>query len=395
MSSLNGKVGQDLRAGIRWVSSAMLLYALAVGGTLAEELASDASVIPADQSEPAFTRLLATWEAQRTEVVTADVDYWLYSQIPNGEWTREEFADLISRFDFVANPESLREFVPLIMGRPAFRDPPWGKGRIVVDGLKKRDRMAPFDNVQDGEYEYLGDADNLQLLIFELDRSSRYIRGIESLRWVPPTYINPRGFDIVTLNNDECRFVNRKDGSQLTVDPTNGMARHWLSYASPGELMLEVWQQGFASYDDGILLPQVQIEARYRNNRVTGFHVFIIRKAALNLPIAAEEFQVSANRLLKIFDYRNGVGTMVRLEAPTNNLRAQLPAVVSPPVPVDIHPAGRQVPWLFILNGLVLLIAGVLLWRSSPNPAPVQTEVDASSNRSSDAPPNSTDSSPR
>ncbi|MEZ6057073.1 MAG: hypothetical protein R3C01_10250 [Planctomycetaceae bacterium] len=329
--------------------------------------------------DPVFARLMSLWESQRAEVVTADVDYWIYSQIPQGSWSREQFNELIQQFDFVSNPDSLREFVPLIMGRPPLRDPPWGVGRIRVDGQKKRDTMGPFDNLVDGEYEYLADSDNNQLLIFQMGQSRRVIRGLNGLRWLPPHYISPKRYSVEAASDDEVVLVNPTEGSRLTVDARTGMSRHWLNHRDLENLIEEVWQQGFTSHGDGIIVPTVQIQATYHNNLVSGFHVLIIQRAEVNQPVPSAAFQMAVAPGRKVFDYRGRQSTMIPVPEGVEDMRSMLGQPRGPETAPQGSPGTPRFPWGLAINGLVLVVVGLVLWRGTRKQVPSNSVGDSES----------------
>jgi hypothetical protein len=256
--------------------------------------------------------LVAMWDAQRTEVVTADIQCLCFNgSIENPGMTQERLAELVGEHDLAADAENLGPFLEGVLGGKPEREEPWTRMAISISGRRHRQDDGSLTFLSDGRYDFLVIPNNRQVSIYQPGQSSFGPYGVDSFRWTPPAPVIADRIRITHREGDasQIEFVpvdGNAHGPAATavVDNASGIVTYKASLASDGSPLKERYQLGIKTYPGDIDWPTATLEARYAGQRLSGLRVLLILSARFNQSVPEERFVLGAARGTSVIDYR-------------------------------------------------------------------------------------------
>ncbi len=319
------------------------------------------------EADAILQRLTALWDARLSEIVSADISFRLYRNVvTESELTRDEALALLDEYDLVGNPDSLAELIPRLKGTPAPTNPPWSSARFVQDGSNTRFEFDPFTAVRHGDTEFHVDQDNGQVSVYTSGRSLLDCGSLQDFRWMPLKPFDVSEWQVTNVDRGVIDLGIPEHSILLQIDEPTGLSlRQTIYRPDTNEPLTDRFELGIVEHADGIPFPTVTLSLNYRKGLLARIAFRVVESAQFNTSIPPETFQIAQPRDTVVIDYRGDRKTTFSLPqntddlaklltAHTNGAQADLDALASD--------SGR-LRWLLLINAIVLLIAGVLLWR--------------------------------
>lgn len=327
-----------------------------VGHQVANELATQV-----------LNELSALWSVRRSEIVTADVSYLMTRGTPeqSSAVSPEAARRLIAEHDFGSDARQLPKLGEVLLGRALVRYPDGIPSRLITDGSSTRYDFGDFRQLRHGDIETMYDGDNRQVDVFPRGQSNRLFASLDDFRWVPAASVPLDRYLVEAVDADVIRVTSRGGDVRNWFDRRTGFPlRIQNFYPETRTLFQESWFGGLTEFSGGVPCPTTQVELSYRDGRLCDFWLRRIDSAEFNGDLPADAFQMPAPELSKVFDHRGIGGVPVRTRTAmsdvTTVLSAPRYAAERPVVPGD---TGSRLRWLLAINGLLLTLAGVYLWR--------------------------------
>lgn len=346
--------------------------------------ADTAAAVPATADPPIPpAELAALWEAQRTEIATAEIRFQCFNAaLENPQNTPARVAALLDVHDLVAQPVRLEPFLLELTGRPFQVPRPWENMTIIQSGRRRRFEDAWATFVTNGDTEAVLTPNNRQLDLIPVGKSAVHYYDLADIRWTPSPRVSPNVWTFLhRAENDAVFNVPPSPGrtqfqTQATVDLATGIVTHTITRRPDGDPVAEMYQRGLDVHASGIVCPRLRLDLQYAAGVVRTARVILVQSARFNEPVDDAAFRLPVNRGLKIIDYRGTEKTAFVATEPAPDALA-LPVFVtnSPAVPSVRRPASpaTQRPWtLLIVAHVAALFATALLLRRRRRASPTR-----------------------
>jgi hypothetical protein len=316
-----------------------------------------------------LTELRARWAARRGEIVTADIRFREMSSTSfTPIHTPEAVAAIVAKYDLASRPEAMEALVLELRGVPLNRHPPRVMCRAAWDGSSKYfDQGGVFRHITHGELDLIYDGDNDQADVYLRGQSRRRFRSELDFRWIPPAELPADTYRVVSRDGDRVSVVTKSGHDKSIYQLSTGLRLHWsTTRAETGDVREQSWTQGVSHFDGDVPFPTATIIARYSEGLMSGYEVRIVEDAIFNGPISADVFQSKLAAGSVVVDHRGTEKSAFRQRETTTDLASTLLAPDATP-----DPRGPYVPpddsfptrWVLALNGLFLVVIGILMWR--------------------------------
>lgn len=331
---------------------------------------------PPDAAPPELQpdELVAMWDAQRTEVVTASIRCLCFNSSTDGsDITSPRLAELIRDHDLTAGDSELRPFLEQILAKSLDGHAPWVEMEVKVSGRRLRQDEPEMTFLRDGEHEFVVLPSNRQVTIYQPGQSGIAPYGLDDLRWTPPAPMTADRIRVTAGDEGASRveFLPRPgqagDGLTATaiVDSATGVVTYKGTHGADGAPLKERFQLGIKSFPGDIHWPTAAIEARYAQGRLTGLRVLLLSSAQFNQSVPDSDFVLSAGKGTTVIDHRAAATTGTRLESDAADLRAVIGPVQQSRLPAGAASGDNSVRRLLLwLNAVCFLAAGFWFWRS-------------------------------
>lgn len=326
------------------------------------------------QTSEAKAAILASWESQRSAVVTANFRLRLYRYLeaPAVTLDRARFNQLVESMDLSAPAKSLESLRARL---PAKAVGYWGTPvQVFVEGARLRNNIQSADaesnraaevHIFNAEEQVAISAANQQASV-HAGSSGRHIIGVSDLRFLPR---RTDELQLIQESNDLATLQGR--GTEIAVQISSGFVHRYTSRTASHEdesntVAREIIQLGPITYADGIVFPTVTVDAKYQQGVLMAFSIYLIEQAEFNLEIPAEVFIADAPASTQIVDYRENPS------APRQHvLRKDVVDVVDAADEIESSregggASGRSttlVSSAAILTGVVLVLWGIRMFR--------------------------------
>ena len=139
--------------------------------------------------------LIARWDAQDSEVVTAKIRFRRFSHGGTGEFKPLDAAkvrELFLSFRLTEDDEQLKSLVNSLLQAPHWAERPWSDGTFSMEGEKTRDEIGSYVEVFDGETALHRDDANRSVILGQRPGPPRYRYEIRDFRFVVPKYLRKK-----------------------------------------------------------------------------------------------------------------------------------------------------------------------------------------------------------
>ncbi len=362
-----------------------------VGSQVADSAVSGAEVREAELRE----QLKSQWELFRGGIATVEAEFSVCNlffrskelpkieanykrpEFPEPTLTGEELVALIDRLDLVNHPENRDLFCEqALAGQPAFSQPWIDSWRYLQKGQLLRDEYAGR--------AYVLDATNF----VDIQPGSHQMRVNVRGRYAMRHYMLS---DLLPLTNDplavadtwriiehpeadyfEMRPPGVDDGTYAIIDTATNVPLLW-RMVDNGVVVGDLIARNVVTLPSGIPFPFLSARATYYKGQLTQLHLQIIKTVELNHPLEDAVFKVQAIPGDMLIDQRGELVRPVKVDQPIDDVVAFLDAQGSSfdATAAPASATGRvssPLQVILFLNGLVLLVVGVFLWRRSRDP---------------------------
>jgi hypothetical protein len=330
------------------------------------------------------SRLRTLWDGYASQVTTAKIEFvFLMFSLKTRQLTAEQFAEELASLNLVADDELARRLVEKFCPEKLQGPPEKGRENLAaVHEVRTLTLRGAERRCTSAQQEHLL-APKLHLLIEQKNHAIKAYRGgacpywTPSLNWfrsVPPVAILDAKSSILR-DGDSLHLVEERlqgfDRTGLTVDAVDGLPRRWeLVSSSTGRLMKLELYRDYALYPGEVLLPAVRVEASLQDEIVRTVVMTVVREARFNLNVEDSEFLLAAPAGWKWFDSRQEKLEGGRWKKPVADVAAFFANRSAGPeiAGIPATKAATGVNWrsmLLILNGSLLVVVGIALWKRS------------------------------
>lgn len=326
--------------------------------------------------------LAALWEAQRSEIATAEIRFRCFnSSLQNPLNSPERIAELLREHNLAEHPERLEPFLLALIGHPPAVVPPWQNMSIVASGRHRRFEDAWCTFVTNGDVEAVLTPRNRQLDLLPVGKSPVHYYGLADIRWTPPPTVSAGAWEFVRLEGDDVVFqVPPVPGGtpfqvESSVDTGSGIVTHSLTRQPDGAPAVETYQRGLQVHSSGIVFPHLRMDVQYAAGSARSARVILVDGLRLNESMADSTFRLSVSGGTAVIDYRGSEKEAYRIVDDAADALALPIHVAQSPAVAPVRGSARatsQYRWtaLVVVHVLAALTAGWLLWRrkrSSPS----------------------------
>jgi hypothetical protein len=337
-----------------------------------------------EQLQATKDRLRAFWEEYDSQVTTARIEFvFLMFSLKSRSLTAEQFTKELFDLNLVADENLSRRLVEQFCPEKLQGPPEKARENLAAVHEVRTFTLRGGDRRCSSAHQEHILGPDLHLLIEPKNRAVKaYRRGAcpywtPSLTWfraIPPVAILDANSSII--HDGDC-FHLVEDGLQgldrtgLTVDAADGLPRRWeLVSAGSGRLVKLELYRDYAVYPGEVLLPAVRVEVNLQEEIVRTVLMTVVREARFNLNLDDSEFRLAVPAGWKWFDSRQEKLEGGTWKKPVADAAAFFTArSAGPPVVASQEAsASATVSWrsvLLILNGSLLVIVGIALWKRS------------------------------
>lgn len=317
--------------------------------------------------------LMATWKAQRSEIVTAqfEVDYYMYAGPNSGKKvTRETLQPLLASADLARIPEFFKKLASAV-GKPEGRAGDTWPVRIDImeEGVKfqnirydagpgKPASKSVFDGTKESQY----DPQNRQASVF-VGRSGISALMSSNLRYVPFVKSGKRAEDYEVLSRTGGTVRLKAGDWTFTADEKTGFVHHSILHYPKNAVLSETYQYGPRETPEGIVFPTISASLQYLEGAVYLLELYHIKKAIFNSELPPGTFVVEAPKGTNVLDYQEN------RSSPSSRVATSPVADVAQfPNATTGRFARKLRPWYLVggvgVLGVLCVVVGYRLWRS-------------------------------
>ena len=324
---------------------------------------------------PETEHLIAVWESQRVEIVSATITYRYFVNAGIfAPMSPDEVRTMMKSYNLAERPDDLKSLIDRLVANPPYhKDPPGVIRRFQQTGGKIRLESPAIVDVNDGDSRIEVDRSNQVITLRAAGGSRRHLPTLNDFRIIPPEDVVARSlrfrgrddesliFGLVT--EGEAQDMSR-DSRVFFVAPATAMVVRSVEYDSSGKVHRERMQYGIRTYPGDIVFPDVIIEAKYAEaETLDSLRITIIQEATFNEVVDNETFVVNAAGNTPIFYEREGVEDVVWTKEPVSDIKAFAAGAETIPRPSQTELTFRR--FALAVLGAIVVAVGVLAFRES------------------------------
>ncbi len=331
---------------------------------------------PADESGTLLASLCARWEGLESQIVSGQWTYRCFHNSIEGQRTLADLDSLLDRGVLDGSPDGLRLFIAEMNGGPYRLDPPWGEGRLVFEGKRRRNDLGPFVHIDAPDVAVFHDGLNRQYDAWRPGLSPRPGDGFDAFRPLPVRPWRPDRWQLISADGPLVlvrRLTSEAGAEKVTFDSRiyfvardTGLVHRIDRLSRDGSIVSSTRLREWTDLPGDVSWPRILVEAVVQNGVVAVMRVLSIDNILVNTPIPEREFALAAKSGGKIVDHRGASKVVSSLERDVPDIAGWLkdhePA---PPVASAMNrrrdDAGRNL--LLAANGVILFVAGCVIWR--------------------------------
>ena len=358
---------------------------------------ADEALTPTE-TEQRRADLRSHWAGYQSEVVSADIRYQAVGfSINTVQKTLEEILAELEQVP-MTSPDRLAE--DLMQRYCPERLPAAGSTgtqtlrssarRLQFQDRNRRCTTPSFEHVLTDDLHLLADKDNTGITAWRRGMCPIWFESPEWFRVIPnDDLLNavqhmarspaPRS-ESGTASNTWLRLDHfnsaetARDGgfpSRLYLDPADRLPRRWeLVSAQSGTVRRVELYRNYADFPGNVRYARERIEIDFRQGFASAMQVTVIEQARFNLAVPAETFRLQAAEKWRWFDHQeedqeSGVWPQPIEDVATFFRQRQRGTMAETSSPTPPRLSGSWRSLLLLLNGGILIIAGVTFWRRS------------------------------
>ncbi|MCA9080026.1 MAG: hypothetical protein KDA58_05675 [Planctomycetaceae bacterium] len=361
---------------ISWILgwALLLMVSLIVRADDQPTLQSNAAAAAARQ------HLIRQWSLL-IQLPTAEVEFTRGSiQLSPPTVGYDEYWKLIEEFDLPDRDDRQDEFVTAILRGAKPRGTPWEERKLFMKQRMVRDEGV-FTIVARPDHSIFKRPD-AQVFVYAPGKSRYFYNTLNSFYHLPmdPLTVAREWPLTVDEQANEIRLhPPQSAGSDLgecedIVDLTTGLVRRWKTVRD-GRVISETSCLNVVDLPGNIPFPMFSLVADFSDGKLASLATYRVHHVKMNEDIPDERFVMNATAGTVLFDERYGDDRVAKPEVDVPDVVAYLDggAALVPRAQTANGASGQSLERVLLLvNGLLLVIAGALLWRrrapSSSNP---------------------------
>lgn len=330
-------------------------------------------------------KLKAVWTGYESEVTTAEIDYdSLLFSCDQRVVSPQEFRDELQQLDLASVPDLaltvVKQFCPeRLEGTPqevqARLKAVVDRRRFLLQGNQRRCVSHVAEHVLTDDLHLMVEESNRNIKAFRRGKCPYWFETLPWFRTIPnDTLLGPAsqmydGPGALHLYYTDAPVAS---GSWVALDRHDGLPRYWeLRSPQTGQLRRMEFYRDYTTYPGDVLFPAVRVEANVREDRITTVQMSVIRSARFNISLEDSAFRLAGPAGWVWFDWQTEDRQSGRWKKPVDDVAAFFKARSASPPGTDRLKSSGALPvgWkslLLILNGTLLIVVGVALWRRSP-----------------------------
>ncbi|WP_437227981.1 hypothetical protein SH661x_000654 [Planctomicrobium sp. SH661] len=334
----------------------------------------------------AIEDLKAVWAGLESEVATGEIRYLtLNFTLKDRQLTCDQFLAELQQTALTADATLTRtlveKFCPekltgTVEQQTATLDAVGDWRTLRIQGEDRRCLSQVFEHVVKDDLHLLVDHPNRNVTAHRRGSCRYWSETLGWFRTIPPAAllsdatIRKENRDLYRLAYFGPSSTDNPDRheSWMTLDPNDGLPREWRMHSpETGELLRAEVYQDFTMYPGDVLCPAVHIKLNADQNLVTNVRMTVIEQARFNMPFEPNDFVLSTPAKWSWFDLRTDPATGGHWTEPTDDVADFFKSRSANPVPQRREVTSSEL-WrspLMMLNGVILIVVGVTLWRRS------------------------------
>lgn len=326
-------------------------------------------------------RILPMWAGYRSEIATADIRYrYSFISCTAANLTADGFLEQLQDVDLRQSDQLLTDliarFSPELIEahrRPENPFPLWEEKTLLLRGAEQRSTGLWHDHLIQGELHLLADLENRHVKAYARGNCPY---GHEPLTWFreipddsvlrPPAIVIDHGelLDIhYTASVDQ-------PGSRLTISADDGLPRRWDFVPSEAEEVTLIRIHADQTLFPGdVWMPGVKLEAGFAAGKLSSLRMSVITSAEFNQEIPDERFVMRAAAGTGWLDGRSSEKNGGTWEKALPDVAAFFSVHQGLPAAAFGGGTTSGFRWrslFLVLNGLLLMVAGLILWKKAP-----------------------------
>ncbi len=240
----------------------------------------------------------------------------------------------------------------------------WEKRTLINDGFRERSTGEDDEHVVARGLHLMHDQLNNEISCYEEGRCEFHYHQLPWFLAVPPENALQ---NVASVEEGETtKTLHWKAGGWLVVDAEHQLPIDEEIVDSDGAVLKRSFYRERSVYPGDVMLPAIRIEISFRDKLANHVMVTVVEDASFNVDISESEFVLPATEKSIMSDLRNNQRRARRSKHEITDSAEYFLAggLASNTVLV---PAGPQAlnwkAFFLILNGFVLIVLGVILWR--------------------------------
>jgi hypothetical protein len=334
------------------------------------------------------SELIEQWRALGTAIHSAEIDF-AYVQMyarpeaavaparesaikrpvpPQPTISPERFSELFEYRDFT-DPAQQQSFQQEVLAGQAPLGGFWNPGyQLAFQGRTLFNQQSELKLLTNGEHLAEHDERNRQIKLVDHHQSPLrffhmgdfYLLSPALEAWAQNWEIARSGGELILIAPDSAQDFA---GSRLTFDEASGILLRG-EYRWRGELQTLKLTKDLLQLPGQVIIPRYAATARFQNDKLTELDMTAIETIRVNQEIPQERFFMPAAAGVTLIDQRGGAARAERLQGPVDNVLTYFDQ--QPVGPAQSVPLASTAGWrsgLLYVNGFILLLVGVMLWR--------------------------------
>ncbi len=332
------------------------------------------TILYASKTPSQIAAIEASWSSQKSSAATARITF--YKTLIDCDELKLSVEDVVEIVDGLKSSRDenfrsnlIQKFNPKLFKKHQAHDQKkqkwdlWGKRTLINDGFRERSVGSDTDHVIARGLHLIHNQLNHEISCYERGLCEFHYHQLDWFLAVLPTKALQK---VVSVEEGEgTQTLRWKSGSWLVVDAENQLPIEEEVIDSTGTIAKRVFFREFAGYPGDVMLPAIRIEVSFRDSAARHVMVTVVDDAQLNVDVPEFEFVLPAPAKSVMADLRNNQRKAQRIKQPVeDSAEFFLASAVS--ANVKVPTVAQSFNWkafFLILNGLVLIVLGVTLWR--------------------------------
>lgn len=324
-----------------------------------------ASLIPAIET---------SWNSQKSSASTSRITFYeSFFDCRKSKLSVEDVVEIVDGLELSRDEKVIEELVekfnPEFFKEQQAHDQKkqkwsmWEKRTLISDGFRERSTGEDDEHVVARGLHLMQSRSNNEITCYEQGQCDYHYHQLDWFLAVPPEKVLQ---DVVSIEEGELTHTLRwKSGGWMNVDAESQLPIDEEIVSASGEILKKTFYRERSVYPGDVLIPAIRIEISFRESLARHVMVTVVEDARFNVDISESEFVLPAAANSTLADLRNnkrrGRRTKHDIEDSAEYFLAG--ALGSNAV---VPAASRSFNWkafFLILNGVVLIVLGVILWR--------------------------------